>query len=180
MPLNALLGDYRAFFVQQRRDLKAAGFELGPLPVSHLAYRTKTYEEYLEKRSAIEEYGIANVENVWRGRPISKILLKEPVRLDDEHEVGLIEVIPPVHLFDYPMGLEHVGLVIGDTFDEFCDENKDRFSSTQDQGPFCQPHLVVFESGYAVKFYRYGLKDVIIKEGHTFDGFQHADWPRQD
>lgn len=176
MTMRALIGDYSSFFLQQLEDLKKAGFDLPPLPVSHLAFRTETYEEYLEKRAAIEEYAIANVENVWRGRPISKILLKNPLQLDDNHATSLIELIPPVHLFDYPMGLEHVGLVIGETFSDFCEQHKDRFTTSQDQGPYCQPHMMVFDSGFAVKFYERSLMDVVIMEGRPFDGFHHVDW----
>lgn len=176
MAMESILGDFRAFFTNQLKDLKNAGFELKPLPVSHLAFRTKTYDEYLGKRDEIEAHSIANVENIWRGRPISKILLKDPLPLDADHEVSLIELIPPVHLFDYPMGLEHVGLVIGDGFDIFCTDNKSRFSTVQDQGPFCQPHMIIFKSGYAVKFYRHSLMDVVLKEGRRFDGFHHVDW----
>ncbi|WP_286829459.1 MULTISPECIES: VOC family protein [Kordiimonas] len=176
MTLKAIIGDYRAFFARQMADLGKAGFVLDPMPVSHLAFRTRTYAEYLAAREALEAHAIANVENVWRGRPISKILLEEPLELDDQHEVRLIELIPPVHLADYPMGLEHVGLVVGETFDDFCHEHEDRFAEFQDQGPYCQPHLVTFESGCTVKFYRHSLMDVVIKEGRRFDDFHHAPW----
>jgi len=176
MPLESIIGDYRSFVAQQLNALAAAGFDLGTLPVSHLAYRTKTYSEYLEKRAAIEEEAVANVENVWRGRPMSKILLKKPLPLAKGHEVSLIELIPPVHLYDYPMGLEHMGLVIGETFPAFCEEHKGRLTGRQDQGPFNQPRFVTFDSRYTVKFYLDGLMDVVIKEGRSFDGFYHADW----
>ena len=179
MSLENIIGDYKAFFAQQLRDVKTAGFDLGPLPVSHLAYRTKTKEEYLEKRGALEAIASANVENVWRGRPMSKIILKEPAVLDADHTTEMIELIPPKHLFDYPMGLEHVGFVIGETFDAFCEKNKDKFSTIQDHGKYCQPHFVIFESGYAVKFYRDGLKEVVTMEGRTFDGFYHDEWPTE-
>jgi len=176
MSLDAIIGDYCTFFSQQMEGLRAIGFDLDILPVSHLAFRTQTYDEYLDKREALEAYATGNVENVWRARPISKILLKTPLRLDGSHRVPMIELIPPVHLIDCPMGLEHVGLVIGETFDVFCALHKDKFTLSQDQGPYCNPHLVVFESGYTVKFYRDSLMDVVIKEGRKFDGFYHADW----
>ena len=77
-----IIGDYRGFFAAQLEDLWDAGFGISPMPVSHLAYRTATWEEYLKTRTALEALAVANVENVWRGRPISKILLKEPLKLD--------------------------------------------------------------------------------------------------
>jgi len=177
MSVELIIGNYRQFFAQQQQKLQEAGFNLGPLPVSHLAFRTETYDEYLNVRSALEQEADANVENVWRGRPISKILLKKPLTLDEAHEVSLIELIPPVHLFDYPMGLEHLGLVIGETFPAFCDQYKERFSGHQDQGPFNQPRFITFKSGHAVKFYLHSLMDVVIKEGRRFDAFYHAEWP---
>lgn len=177
MSLQSIIGDYKAFFTQQLRDVKAAGFDLGPLPVSHLAYRTETKEEYIEKRGVLEAMASANVENIWRGRPMSKIIMKEPIQLDANHTTEMIELIPPKHLFNYPMGLEHVGFVIGETFDAFCEKYKDKFSTIQDHGKYCQPHFVIFKSGYAVKFYRDGLKEVVTMEGRTFDGFYHDKWP---
>jgi hypothetical protein len=39
----------------------------------------------------------ANAENVWNGRPISKIVLAEPLEVLDGTPVSLIELIPPVH-----------------------------------------------------------------------------------
>ncbi|WP_081611314.1 VOC family protein [Kordiimonas gwangyangensis] len=174
--MEQIIGDYRGFFAAQLEDLWDAGFGISPMPVSHLAYRTATWEEYLKTRTALEALAVANVENVWRGRPISKILLKEPLKLDADHETSLIELIPPVHLFDYPMGLEHVGFVVGKGFADFCDIHKHLFSYAQDMGPHCQPHLVVFRSGYTVKFYERSLHDVVVREGRTFDGFYHAPW----
>ena len=36
----------------------------------------------------------------------------------------MIELIPPVHQRVYKMGLEHLGVVVGDTFDEFVELHK--------------------------------------------------------
>ena len=59
------------------------------------------------------------VENVWNGRPISMILLAEPLSVLDGQVVPLIELIPPVHQRVYKMGLEHLGVVVGEDVDEF-------------------------------------------------------------
>ena len=48
--------------------------------------------------------------------------------------VPLIELIPPVHQRIYKMGLEHLGVVVGDTFDTFVRAHKrrpDRDSSSR-------------------------------------------------
>ena len=57
---------------------------------------------------------MANVENIWNGRPISKILLREPLEVEPHVTVDLIELLPPPHQRTYKMGLEHVGVVVGD------------------------------------------------------------------
>ena len=51
-----------------------------------------------------------NSENVWNGRPISLIVLAEPLDVLDATPVSRIELIPPVHQRVYRMGLERLGL----------------------------------------------------------------------
>jgi predicted metalloenzyme YecM len=65
--------------------------------VSHLAYRTETLAEYLEIRKQLEPFCSANVENMWGGRPISKLLLQSPLPLATASVTCLIELIPPPH-----------------------------------------------------------------------------------
>ena len=45
--------------------------------------------------------------------------LEEPLDLGAGVEVRVIELIPPVHRRVYRMGMEHFGVVIGDSVDEF-------------------------------------------------------------
>ena len=54
-----------------------------------------------------------NSENVWNGRPISLIVLAEPLDVLDGTPVSRIELIPPVHQRVYLMGLEHLGVIVG-------------------------------------------------------------------
>jgi predicted metalloenzyme YecM len=56
---------------------------------------------------ALERHAKASSEDVWNGRPISKIVLAEPLDVLDATPVSLIELIPPVHQRVYRMGLEH-------------------------------------------------------------------------
>lgn len=173
--IEASLGDYRTFFADQVRRLVRIGIDPAPYPVSHLAFRTETYDEYLDLRDRIETVSRANVENQWSGRPISKLLLSQPLPLGDHHQVELIELIPPRHRPGYPMGLEHVGFVVGDEYEEFADRHQEVLTGRQDQGPINQPLYVTFDNGRTVKFHRHSLHDVVVKEGRTFDGFHHAD-----
>lgn len=163
-----IIGDYRSFFADLRKRLKAIGVDITDCAMSHLAFRTATVPEYEEVQEQLRKFCIADVENVWNGRPIDKLLLREPLTLDRDTEVSLIELIPTPHQRDYPMGLEHLGVVIGETFEEFVKDHDAVLTGRQDQGPFCQPAYITFENNRSVKFYRYSLKDVVEKEGRPF------------
>ena len=76
------------------------------------------------------------------------------------------------------MGLEHVGIVLGERVNEFARKHMDLLTGQQSQSEFCQPYFISFRDHTNVKFYRYSLMDVCLKEGHFFDGFYHVeDWP---
>ena len=173
--MNKLLGDYQAFFTMQKARLARCNIDITGCPVSHLAFRTETYNEYLTMRNRIEQHCAANIENVWNGRPNSKLLLKSALDLGDGFEVSLIELIPPMHQRVYKMGLEHVGIVVGDSIDEFGRVHRSSLTGQQFQSPLCEPYYVLFEDYTHVKFYRESLMDVCIQEGQTFEGFAHVD-----
>ena len=176
--LQKILGDYSGFYDQQTRRLLDLGIDIRNLPISHLAYRTETLAEYLDIRRRLEPFCSANVENVWGGRPISKMLLQSPLSLSREATVSLIELIPPEHPDEYQkiykMSLEHVGIVLGEAFAEFGEKYAQHFTGQQNQGPFCQPYFITFPDHSNVKFYEISLQDVCTQEGKRFDGFYHV------
>lgn len=173
--MQDILGDYVTFFQNLKNRLNDMGIDFKGRPISHLAFRTATLDDYFTVRDQIEAYSRANVENKWNGRRISKLLLKTPLDLGDGFSTSLIELIPPVHQDDYPMGLEHFGIVYGGDFKQFLMEHADHFTNQQDQGPFCQPRYIRFDDiRMMVKFYEFGLQEVVEKEGRTFDGFYHV------
>jgi len=176
--ISEVLGDCAGFYRQQAGRLREMGIEVAGRAVSHLAFRTETLEAYLAIRRQLEPLCAANVENVWGGRPISKLLLNEPLRLGPNTATELIELIPPSHpdryQSDYALGLEHVGIVLGEGFADFGKNYAHLMSGQQDQGPFCQPYFVTFPDHTNVKFYERSLHDVCVLEGRKFDGFYHA------
>jgi hypothetical protein len=109
------------------------------------------------------------------GRPISKIVLTTPVEVLDGRPVSLIELIPPVHQRVYRIGLEHLGVVVGDEFDAFSREHRAALTGQQFQSAEVDPCYVLFEDFTHVKFYRWSLFDGIVRAGATFDGFVHVD-----
>jgi predicted metalloenzyme YecM len=175
MTIDDLLGDYKAFFMERSLRLRDLGMDIEGCAVSHLAFRTGTRDEYLAARTALEVFCSANVENVWNGRPISKLLLAEPLRLGAGFDTCLVELLPPPHRAEYRMGLEHVGIVIGDTVDAFAARHSAVLTGQQHQNEICEPYFVTFEDHSNVKFYRYSLQEVIVRDGRRFDGFYHVD-----
>jgi predicted metalloenzyme YecM len=138
-PVGDIIGDYRAFAAQQRDRLLARGIDIRPYPLSHLAVRVPEWDQYVHVRTLLERHATANVENVWNGRPISIILLATPLEVLDEMSVPLIELIPPVHQRVYKMGLEHLGVVIGDEVDAFSREHRAALTGQQFQSADNEP-----------------------------------------
>jgi predicted metalloenzyme YecM len=170
MGVAELLGDPAGFYRMQRDRCAALGIEVVGLPVGHLAYRTRTWREYLGLRGELEEHCSGNFENVWNGRPISKILVRSPISLDDGASVELIELIPPFHQRVYKMGLEHLGFVGGKDFDEFSIRHRPVLNRPAVQSAVSEPLYILFEDYSHVKFHRYSLSDVCRMEGTSFDG----------
>ena len=184
-PIADIIGDYRAFAEQQRDRLLARGIDITPYTLSHLAFRVPEWDQYVHVRTLLERHARANRENVWNGRPISLILPTEPLEVLDGKPVPMIELIPPVHQRVYRMGLEHLGVVVGEeAFDAFVDEHKPVLTGQQFQGPASipDPVYILMEDFTHVKFYRSSLQASVERfEGRAFeDGYHHVeDWVPQ-
>jgi predicted metalloenzyme YecM len=182
-PIADIIGDYRGFAAQQRDRLLARGIDIAPYALSHLAFRVPEWDQYVHVRTLLERHAVANRENVWNGRPISLILPAEPLEVLDGKVVPMIELIPPVHQRVYKMGLEHLGVVVGDGFDTFVEAHKPVLTGQQFQGPNSTPDpvYILFEDFTHVKFYRLSLQASVELFGDRIDdGFQHVDdWAPQ-
>ena len=177
-PIEDIIGDYRAFAAQQRDRLATRGIDLSPYVLSHLASRVPEWDQYLHLRGLLERHAIANRENVWNGRPISLIVPAEPLEVFDGKVVPLIELLAPMHQRVYKMGLEHLGIVVGNTFDAFVETHKPVLTGQQFQGPNSNPDpvYILFEDFTHVKFYRLSLRDSVELEVGPFgDEFHHVD-----
>lgn len=183
LSMQSVIGDYRAFFNLLNSRLANLGIDIAGLELSHLAYRTATGSEYLRKRDEIERFCKSNVENVWNGRPISIMQLNEALDLGDGFAVGVIELIPPLHRRVYKMGLEHLGVVVGDTVDEFSVQHRAALTGQQFQSKECEPYYVTFFDDFTmVKFYDNSLLRICEQQRSTmYTGFSHVkDWQFAD
>jgi predicted metalloenzyme YecM len=175
-PVRDLIGDYEGFAAMQHERLLARGIDIGPYALSHLAVRVPEWDQYVHLRTLLERHATANHENVWNGRPISKIVLATPLEVLGGKSVSLIELIPPVHQRVYRMGLEHLGVVVGEDVDAFSRDHRGALTGQQFQSADVEPYYVLFEDFTHVKFYRSSLYDACLRdEGVTFVGFVHVD-----
>ena len=174
-PIEGIIGDYRAFAAQQRDRLATRGIDITPYGLSHLAYRVPEWDQYVHVRGLIERHAVANRENVWNGRPISLIVPAEPLEVLDGKVVPLIELIAPVHQRVYKMGLEHLGVVVGEEVDAFSRRHRAALTGQQFQSATNEPYYILFEDCTHVKFHRRSLRAAVELEGRTFDGFHHVD-----
>src|SRR4029078_13108395 len=133
------------------------------------------WDLYVHQRTLLERHARANSENVWNGRPISLIVLAEPLDVLDGTPVSLIELIPPVHQRVYRMGLEPLGVVVGEDIDDFSRVHRAALTGQQFQSPSVEPVYVLFEDFTHVKFYRRSFFDVVEDEEGPFEGFVHVD-----
>jgi hypothetical protein len=159
----------------QRDRLLARGIDITPYALSHIAVRVADWDLYVHQRTLLERHAKANSENLWNGRPISLIVLAEPLTVLDGTPVPMIELIPPVHQRVYRMGLEHLGVVVGEDVDDFSRVHRAALTGQQFQSPSVEPYYVLFEDFTHVKFYRRSLHDGVLLEGTRFDGFSHVD-----
>jgi len=162
-------------FIVAAGSVLARGIDIAPYPLSHLAVRVADWDLYVHQRTLLERHARSNRENVWNGRPISKIVLAEPLKVLDGTPVSLIELIPPVHQRVYRMGLEHLGVVVGEDFDEFSRVHRAVLTGQQFQSANVDPVYVLFEDFTHVKFYRRSFFDVVEDEEGRFEGFVHVD-----
>lgn len=174
-PIADIIGDYQGFATMQRDRLAARGIDVTPFSLSHLAVRVADWDLYVLQRTLLERHATANSENVWNGRPISLIVLAEPLEVLEGKGVSNIELIPPVHQRVYRMGLEHLGVVVGEEFDKFSRVHREVLTGQQFQSATVDPVYVLLEDFTHVKFYRRSFFDVVEEEQGGFEGFNHVE-----
>ena len=174
-PVGDIIGDYRAFVAQQNDRLLTRDIDISPFELGHLAFRVPEWDQYVHVRTLLERHAVANREGVWNGRPMSMLLLAEPLRVLDGKVIPLIELIPPVHQRVYKMGMEHFGVVVGEDVDAFTRRHRAVLTGQQFQNEWNEPYYVLFEDFSHVKFHRRSLREVIELQGGTFDGVHHVD-----
>lgn len=166
--IQKLIGDYQSFFSDLLQRMKALNLPIAGLPMSHLLYRTATVPEYLHLRDALIKHCSEFVETQFNGRPVSVLVLKEPLHLEDGFTVSMIELPAPRPVHMYPSGLESIGLVLGNRLPQFIQRHEDVLTGVKDHGEHCQPAFITFDNDKTAKFYDISLREIVLLQGWSF------------
>lgn len=156
-----------AFVESVVAHLAARGIDAAAMPISHVCFRVTTLEEYHEALAALRPWCRAVAEGPFNGRPISMLLLREPVRAGGQ-AVELIELPAPRAAHVYPLGLEHVGFVTGGDTLAFHDRHAAALDGVKDRGLEVQVPFVTFPDGATAKFYARPLREIVERDGWRF------------
>ena len=147
--------------------LYARGIDIAPYALSHLAYRVPEWDLYVHVRTLLERHAAADAENVWNGRPISKILLPSQSRSSTACRSRTSSSSHRSTSASIRMGLEHIGVVVGEDMDEFSRVHRAALTGQQFQSAEGEPYYILFEDFTHVKLYRRSLYDGMLLQGAT-------------
>jgi predicted metalloenzyme YecM len=166
--IEQVIGDYGAFASDLMARLAAVSIDIKGLPLSHITYRVATLGEYAEMRDELKGFCREFVETQFNGRAISILLLKTDLILAEGCLVSTIELPAPRSVHVYPVGLEHIGIIIGKTLPQFKIQHQNVLTGEKDHGALCRPAFITFNNGKTVKFYDHSLKEIMLSEGWKF------------
>ena len=166
--IEQVLGDYGAFSSDLLERLAAVSIDIKGLPLSHITYRVATVSEYVEMRAKLKVFCREFVETQFNGRAVSILRLKTDLILAEGCLVSTIELPAPRSVHMYPVGLEHIGIIIGKTLPQFKIQYQNVLTGEKDHGAFCRPAFITFNNGKTVKFYDHSLEEIVLLEGWKF------------
>ena len=166
MNIESLLKNYGSFFSDLLQRQKKIGIDVpNHIPVSHFTYRVVTQSEYTNLRDQLKTFCAEFVETQFNGRAISILVLKNPLKLENDFSVSVIELPAPRAAHTYPSGFESLGFVIGKQLPDFITQHKSVLTGIKDHGIYCQPAFVTFDNDKTSKFYDISLLEIINLQG---------------
>ncbi len=165
--IQEVIGDYATFVKTVLQKAREAGFNPAHYPIDHLCFRVKSLDDYFIYKGKLLSYAKEYVENVHHGRPIIKIVLMEPL-IVDEYKIPLIELPAPKSNVEYVNGLEHLELAVGDDYSLLKEKYSNTFTGEEDSGPYNKPLLINLDDGKTLKIHQHSLYEVLTLEKATF------------
>lgn len=165
MNIEHLIGDYKTFFADLLHRMKKSGIDISGMPMSHLLYRVTTIPEYEKLRDQLKFFCNEFVETQFNGRAVSVLGLKNPLILEDDFRVSVIELPAPRPVHMYPSGLESIGVIVGKALPEFIKRYTKVLTGVKDHGQYCQPAFITFDNEKTAKFYDISLNEIVTLQG---------------
>ncbi len=166
MSVKDVVGDYETFFLDALNRLERISIDVKQMPISHIAFRTSTAEEYEMIRDKLKPYCKEFVETQHNGRAVSVFEIRTRLPLPNGFTFSVIELPAPRAEHTYPSGLEHVGFLVSD-LPTFKEQHKRVLTGEKDLG-VSFPAFVTFENGKTAKFYERTLKEIVMLQGWNF------------
>lgn len=163
--IQNLIGDYQAFFSDLLHRMKKVDIDISGMAMSHLLYRTVTIPEYIRLRDELKNHCSEFVETQFNDRAVSILILKEPLLLEDNFTVAMIELPAPRPAHMYPSGLESIGVTVGDNLPEFIKAHHAVLTGVKEHGEHCQPAFITFDNDKTAKFYTISLREIVLLQG---------------
>ena len=164
--IQFIIGDYKDFISHLLACLTEKNIEINNYQIDHLCYRTRTLDEYDTMKKSLMFFSNEYVENIHHGRPITKFLLKNPLKYKN-YSIPLIELPAPQENISYNSGLEHLEIVVGDNFNVLKNKYKSIWTGSDDSGIYNQTTFIDFNER-KVKFHQHSLLEVLKLEKRKF------------
>jgi predicted metalloenzyme YecM len=162
--MKEIIGDYDTKIAKINDVFAEIGVERSELTqLDHLCYRTETLEEYVRVLEDFKDLGRNLGEVMVEGRPISVIVLHEPIE-SEGWLVDYLEVAAPKATSPYPSGLEHAEFVTRGLLTDFQQRHADLPFITNAMSRVLNPELKYREKGISVKFHQLSLGAAITIE----------------
>lgn len=163
--LEKIIGDYNEFLGNIIAEIEAEGFDMSDfVQMDHICYRTSSLENYKQKQLELSKVATLLGEVIINDRPISTYRLHRPI-IHKVWRIDTIELPAPKTKIETNEGLEHVELVLYDSFETFLEKyNGKPFNlSAVDRG--INPDISLKLPSYRVKFHLLNLPTVVYLEG---------------
>jgi len=163
--LEAIIGNYEQFLQTVIGKVEAAGFDLDDfVQLDHMCYRTVSEENYLTKKSVLQEVATQLHETKVNGRLIAAFRLHQPVRVAS-WRVDTVELPAPKEGKEFKEGLEHVEFVLYDDKDTFLKKYADKSFNLASADRGINPEIgFALDDGLSVKFHLLNLPTVVYLE----------------
>lgn len=130
------------------------------LLLDHVCWRSASHEDFEQMESDLLSIGSLFHKNIHNGRPISLIMLNEPI-LFRGREISLVELPAPKEGKPYPNGFEHAELVFSQGLDTLIVKYSTLPWNTKNIGKEINPDIKLTHKGLSVKFHPYSLVHVV-------------------